>query len=383
MHNEKTKIAVVHDWLVTYAGAERVLEQIIQCFPSADLFALIDFLPKENRSFINNKHVTTSFIQKFPKSKTKYRNYLALMPLAVEQFDLSEYDVVISSSHAVAKGVLVGPNQLHICMCYSPIRYAWDLQFQCLKEANLERGLKSLLARWILHKIRIWDVRTSNSVDHFIAISKFISRRITKTYRRKSTVIYPPVDIYSFQLQKKKDDFYLTASRMVPYKKIPMIVEAFLAMPDKKLFVIGEGPDFQKCKKFSAPNIILLGWQPHHVLKDYMQRAKAFIFAAEEDFGITPLEAQACGTPVIAYGKGGAIETIRGLEAKSSTGIFFEEQSVTSLQSAIAIFENSTLEILPDDCRKNASRFSPEIFRSKVTKLVKEEWTKFQEKNFN
>ena len=383
MHNEKTKIAVVHDWLVTYAGAERVLEQIIQCFPSADLFALIDFLPKENRSFINNKHVTTSFIQKFPKSKTKYRNYLALMPLAVEQFDLSKYDIIISSSHAVAKGVLVGPNQLHICMCYSPMRYAWDLQFQYLKEANLESGFKSLLARWILHKIRIWDVRTSNGVDQFIAISYFINRRITKIYRRESTVIYPPVDVYSFAFQKEKDEFYLTASRMVPYKKIPMIVEAFSAMPDKKLFVIGEGPDFQKCKKFSASNITLLGWQPHHVLKNYMQKAKAFIFAAEEDFGIIPLEAQACGTPVIAYGKGGALETIRGLEAKKPTGIFFEEQSTSSLQSAVEVFENLTSQILPDDCRKNASQFSPEIFRSKLKKLVKEELVKFNDKNFN
>ena len=186
------RVAIVHDWLVVYAGAERVLEQMISCLPDADLFALVDFLPSIDRSFIRNKVVTTSFIQKLPFAKTKYRSYLPLMPLAIEQFDLSEYEVIISSSHAVAKGVLVGPDQLHLCMCYSPIRYAWDLQFQYLQESRLEKGMRSWMARWLLHKIRLWDTRTANSVDHFIAISRFVARRIEKVYRRPSEVIYPP-----------------------------------------------------------------------------------------------------------------------------------------------------------------------------------------------
>ncbi|MGC9261871.1 MAG: glycosyltransferase family 4 protein, partial [Phycisphaerae bacterium] len=187
------RIAIVHDWLVVYAGAERVLEQILACYPDADLFSLVDFLPADQRAFIRNKRVITSFIQRLPKACKKYRGYLPLMPLAVEQFDLSTYDLVLSSSHAVAKGVITGPDQLHICLCYSPIRYAWDLQHQYLREAGLERGFRGWLAKLILHYIRLWDLRTANGVDGFIAISDYIARRIRKVYRRESTVIYPPV----------------------------------------------------------------------------------------------------------------------------------------------------------------------------------------------
>lgn len=374
------RVAFIHDWLVTYAGAERVLEQMLACFPEADLFSLVDFLPVGNRSFIRDKPVSTSFIQKLPKASTKYRSYLPLMPLAIEQFDLSGYDLVISSSHAVAKGVLVGPDQLHICMCYSPIRYAWDLQFQYLRESNLERGLKSWLARWLLHKIRLWDVRTANSVDHFIAISRFIVRRIEKIYRRKATVIYPPVDVSGFSFQPDKEDFYLTASRMVPYKKMPMIVEALSGMPDKRLVVIGEGPEFEKCKAVAGPNVTLMGWQPFDVLKDHMQRAKAFVFAAEEDFGITPLEAQACGTPVIAFGKGAVLETIHGLDAERPTGVFFNEQTPAAIKTAVEVFENEGARITPDTCRENVLRFSPERFRTEFTEFVEMEWERFQAK---
>lgn len=374
------KVAFIHDWLVTYAGAERVLEQMLNCYPDADLFSLVDFLPSGSRSFIMDKVVTTSFIQKLPKARKKYRSFLPLMPLAIEQFDLSGYDLVISSSHAVAKGVLVGPDQLHLCMCYSPIRYAWDLQFQYLRESKLEFGLKSWLARWLLHKIRLWDVRTANSVDRFIAISHFIVRRIEKAYRRDATVIYPPVDVSGFTFSPTKENFYLTASRMVPYKKIPMIIEAFSLMPDKRLVIIGEGPEFEKCKAVAGPNITLMGWQSFEVLKDHMQRAKAFIFAAEEDFGITPLEAQACGTPVIAFGKGGVLETIQGLDAESPTGVFFNEQIPAAIKSAVELFEIESSRISPADCRKNVLRFSPERFRLEFTKLVNDEWKCFKDK---
>ena len=297
------KIAVVHDWLVVYGGAEKVLEQILNIYPEADLFALVDFLDEDKRDFIKDKKVKTSFIQRLPKAKTKYRNYLPLMPLAIEQLDLSKYDLIISSSYCVAKGIITSPNQVHISYVHSPIRYAWDLQHQYLKEAGLTKGLKGWLAKIILHYMRIWDTRTSNGVDYFIANSKFIAKRIWKCYRREADVIYPPVDVEAFEYCDQKEDFYLTASRMVPYKKMDLIVEAFTHIPDKKLIVIGTGPDFDKIQKIAQghDNIKLMGYQPFSVLKEHMQKAKAFVFAAEEDFGITPVEAQACGTPVIAY----------------------------------------------------------------------------------
>ena len=372
------KIAIIHDWLTVYAGAERVLEQMLQCYPQADLFSTVDFLPSEQRDFIMNKPVHTSFIQHLPRAKTKYRNYLPLMPLAVEQFDLSGYDLILSSSHAVAKGVLVGPDQLHICLCYSPIRYAWDLQHQYLAESNLTRGLKGWLARWLLHKIRLWDVRTANGVDQFIGISHFITRRIAKAYRRDAAVIYPPVDVSGFAFQADKEDFYLTASRMVPYKKMPMIVQAFAAMPDKRLVVIGEGPEFEKCRAVAGANVQLLGWQPFDVLKNHMQRARAFVFAAEEDFGITPLEAQACGTPVIAFGKGAVLETIHGLDHAAPTGLFFDQQTPGSVVAAVQRFEAERHRITPTICRDNALRFAPERFRAEFTAFVEGHWVAFQ-----
>jgi glycosyltransferase involved in cell wall biosynthesis len=364
------KIAIVHDWLVTYAGAERVLEQMLICFPHADVFSMVDFLDEPERGFLQGKRAKTSFVQRLPWAKSKYRSYLPLMPLAVEQLDVSAYDVVISSSHAVAKGVLVGPDQLHVCMCYSPIRYAWDMQHQYLKESGLDAGIKGWLARWLLHKVRLWDVRTANGVDHFIAISEFISRRIDKAYRRDSVVMYPPVDAAGFELQTNKEAFYLTASRMVPYKKLPLIVQAFAQMPDKQLVVIGDGPDFEKVKALAPANVQILGYQSDAVLKNHMQRAKAFVFAAEEDFGITPVEAQACGTPVIAFGKGGALETIVGLDNVQPTGVFFKEQSVPSLADAVHLFEANADLITPQACRANAMRFSQERFRKEFTEFV-------------
>lgn len=368
------RVAIIHDWLVTYAGAERVLESMLDCFPAADVFSLVDFLPREQRDFIKNKPVSTSFIQKLPFVRRHYRSYLPLMPFAIEQFDLSGYDLVISSSHAVAKGVLTGPDQLHVCMCYSPIRYAWDLQHQYLRESGLEHGLKGWLAKWLLHKIRLWDVRTANGVDEFVAISGFIARRIWKVYRRKSVVIYPPVDIDGFSAAENKEDFYITASRMVPYKKVDLIVEAFSSMPERRLVVIGDGPDFAKIRAKAGSNVQLLGFQEKAVLKDYLQRAKAFVFAAEEDFGIAPLEAQACGTPVIAYGKGGALETIVGCDVDSSdkppTGMFFRSQTIDSLVQAVERFESHRHLFTASACRKNAERFSHGRFRHEFMTLV-------------
>lgn len=360
------RIAIVHDWLVTYAGAERVLEQITKCYPQADVFSIVDFIPSHKRSFILNKSVFTSFIQHLPFAKRLYRSYLPLMPLAIEQFDLSSYDLIISSSHAVAKGVLTGPDQLHISYVHSPIRYAWDLQHQYLVESGLNKGIRSLPVRYLLHRIRKWDVVSSNRVDFFIANSNFIKRRIYKVYKRFSDVIFPPVSVEEHELVTTKSDFYLTASRMVPYKKINLIVEAFKRMPDKKLKVIGEGPDFKKIKELvsNSPNIELLGFQPFSALKDYLQQAKAFVFAAEEDFGIIPVEAQACGTPVIGYGKGGLIDTV----VPDKTGIFFSEQSVSSIIDSVDKFELMSFDYAL--IREHAVQFSNDNFRKNFTAFV-------------
>ena len=362
------RVAIVHDWLVAFAGAEKVLEQIIMCFPDADLFSVVDFM--EERSWMRGKKVTTSFIQKLPQAKKRYRSYLPLMPLAIEQLDVSGYDLVISSSHAVAKGILTGPDQIHISYVHSPIRYAWDLQHQYLQQSNLTAGVKSLLARLVLHYMRNWDNRTSNSVDHFIANSAFIARRVKKVYHRDSHVIFPPVDVEAFQLCEVKEDFYLTASRMVPYKKIDLIVEAFAKMPERKLIVIGDGPDMRKIRDKATPNIEIMGYQPFSVLQDKMRRAKAFVFAAEEDFGISVVEAQACGTPVIAYGKGGALETVLDGSHARPTGLFFDAQTTASIIDAVEGFEHGAVKINPADCRANAERFSIKHFRDGLRAYV-------------
>lgn len=363
------KTAIIHDWLVVYNGAEKVLEELLKLFPDADLYSTVEHLEAKDRHFIQNKQVKTTFIQNLPFSKRKYRNYLPLMPLAIEQLDLSKYDLIISSSHAVAKGVITGPDQLHISYVYSPIRYAWDLQHQYLRESGLEKGIKSWITRFILHYVRNWDYRTANGVDFFMCVSDFIGRRIWKTYRREAKTVYPPVDVSAFTLREEKEDFYLTASRMVPYKKIDTIVESFSLLPDKKLVVIGDGPDFKKIKAKAGSNVMLMGYQPFDVLKDYMQRAKGFIFAAEEDFGIAPLEAQACGTPVIAYGKGGSRETVRGYnESTSPTGLFFYEQNAEAIAAAVQKFEQIQIDSI--DCRNHSLYFSNERFQKEFKAFI-------------
>ena len=336
------KVAIVHEWFDTYAGSERVVEQMLHVFPQADLFGVVDFLSDHDRAFLGGRPVRTTFIQRLPFARRRFRNYLPLMPLAVEQLDVTGYDLVLSSSHAVAKGVLTGPNQVHVSYVHSPMRYATDLQHQYLEESGLKHGAKGLLAKAVLHYLRLWDFRTGPGVDAFIANSAFVGRRIRKTYGRDSVVVYPPVDVDAFALRTDKDDFYLAASRMVPYKKMPVIVEAFTRMPGKRLVVIGEGGDLERCRQLAAgsANIELVGYQPFTKLRDFMQRAKALVFAAEEDFGITLVEAQACGTPVIAYGCGGARETVRPLGgAHAPTGLFFDEQTPEAVVAAVSRFE--------------------------------------------
>ncbi|HDU3025628.1 TPA: glycosyltransferase family 4 protein, partial [Klebsiella pneumoniae] len=372
-------VGIVADWLVTYAGAERVIKEFLDIFPESELYSIVDFLQPEARNELHGKHAVTSFIQNLPKSKNNYQKYLPLMPLAIEQLDVSSHDIILSSSHAVAKGILTGPDQLHISYVHSPIRYAWDLQHQYLREAGFNKGIKASIVKYLLHKIRLWDYRTANGVDHFIANSQFISRRIKKVYNRESTVIYPPVDVERFTLNDKKEDYYFTASRMVPYKRIDLIVEAFSKMPEKKLIVIGDGSEIGKVKSKASKNVEILGYQPNHIMLEHMQNAKAFVFAAEEDFGITPVEAQACGTPVIAFGKGGSLETIRPLGVDNPTGLFFSEQTIESIISQVNAFERNVEIFEPENCRLNSLRFSSLRFKNEMDNFINDKWLKFQE----
>jgi glycosyltransferase involved in cell wall biosynthesis len=361
------RVAVVHDWLVANGGAERTLARILECYPQAVVFTLVDFMPAEERRFLGDRPIHTSFVQRLPLARRYYRHYLPLMPLAVESFDLSDFDLIISSSFCVAKGALTGPDQVHVSYVHSPMRYAWDLQHQYLREHRLEHGVRSLVTRKLLHNLRMWDVRTANGVDSFISNSHFIARRIWKIYRRQSEVIHPPVDTEFFQpAEGEREEYYLTASRLVPYKRTRLIIEAFAHLPERRLVVIGDGPEFERLKALAGPNVRMLGYQPNSVVREYMQRARAFVFAALEDFGIVPVEAQACGTPVIAYGEGGVTESL--VEGKS--GVFFQEQTVESLLNAIQQFELRLGRFSAADIRANALRFSAERFKQQFRACV-------------
>ena len=369
------KKALIHDWFSTYAGAEKCVESFTDIWDDFEIYSLIDFLSDADRDkILKGKRAHTTFMQKLPFAKGKYRNYLPLFPLAIEQFDLSGYDVVLSSSHAVAKGALTHSNQLHIAYVHTPIRYAWDLYHQYLRESGLDRGLKGVLAKYFLHKIRLWDASTANRVDHYVANSRYIARRIKKIYGKPSDVIYPPVDVDKFTLREAKEEFYLTASRMVPYKKIDLIVEAF-SQTDKKLLVIGDGPDMAKIKSKAGKNVELLGFASDETMADLMGRAKAFVFAAEEDFGITPVEAQACGTPVICFGRGGARETVRDGES----GLYFMEQNAKELLAAVAKFEQNYDKFEPVKIRENSLKFSRARFETEIKSYVEKKYEEFKD----
>lgn len=372
------KIAIVHEWLATYAGSERVVEQMLRVYPEADLYGVVDFLPEAERGFLQGRVPRTTFIQRLPFARKRFRAYLPLMPMAIEQLDLSAYDLVLSSNHAVAKGVITGPHQLHLSYVHSPMRYAWDLQHQYLAESGLVRGAKAAVVRAMLHYLRVWDRQSAHGVDGFIANSRFIAQRIRKVYRREAAVIPPPVDIDRFSLAHEKEDYFLSASRMVPYKRVPLVVEAFAAMPDRRLMVIGDGPDFERVRRQLPPNVSLLGHLPTPALVQAMQRARALVFAAEEDFGIAPVEAQACGTPVIAYGRGGSLETVKGRGAQP-TGLFFDEQSVPSIVDAVRRFDAQAERFTPEACRAHALSFSVAAFRERLAAHVEREWRRFRE----
>lgn len=363
------KIALVHDWLVTLGGAEKVLLSMANVY-QADIFTLLMDQNKNMKALFKDQKIHTSWIQKLPFAKRFYRSYLPFFPFAIEQFDLSHYDLILSSSHAVAKGVITNAEQLHICYCHTPMRYAWDLYHFYLKEAKLKRGLRAFLAKGFLHYLRLWDRLAAERVDAYIANSKFVAKRILKIYGKEAEVIYPPVNVEEDFLPAQKEDYYLTASRLVPYKKIDLIVETFARLPDKKLLVIGEGPDRKKILAKATKNIAYLGYQEDAVLKEKMKKARAFIFAAVEDFGILPVEAQGCGTPVIAYGKGGILETV----VENQTGIFFSDQTEDSLRKGIEIFEAREKEFDPKKIHAHAFTFHEKHFQKKFKEFVEKKY---------
>jgi len=375
------RIAVVHDWLVDYAGSESALAEILQCLPQADLFTLVDHMPAAERAPLGGRPARTSFLQDMPGVARHLTWYLPLMPLAIEQLDVTGYDLVVSSNTAVAKGVIVSPDALHLSYVNSPMRYAWDQQFEYLRAEHAERGLKSALMRCLLHRLRIWDHRSAAGVDHFAANSGFIARRILKSYRRESEVIHPPVDTEFFVPgAAARGGDYLTVSRLVGYKRVDLLVQAFRELPERRLVIVGDGPDLRRLKASAGANVEFVGRLPREQLRARLQAARAFVFAAVEDFGIAPVEAMACGTPVIALARGGAAETVAGLDAAQPTGVLFAEQTAAALAGAVRAFEANAARIGAQACRARAERFSKARFRAEFTGFVTRKYAAWQQR---
>jgi glycosyltransferase involved in cell wall biosynthesis len=363
--------ALIHEWLVTRAGAESVLESIYKLYPGTIYTLFHDPVGIKGAPFADAP-IYMSMLHRLPLAKKHHRAFLPLYPMAIEQFDLRDYNLVISSSYAVAKGVLTSSDQLHICYCHSPMRYAWDLTFQYLEAAGLTRGLASFAVRAVFHYIRLWDATSAMRVNEFVANSRYIAHRIWKCYNRPAAVVYPPVDVDKFTVGDAKDNYFITLSRLVPYKRIDLIIRAFneLKLP---LVVMGDGPDRGRLQKISGKTINFTGYLAGDALNDCMKRARAFVFSAEEDFGIVNVEAQACGVPVIALGRGGALETV----IKDETGIFFYRQDVESLVAAVKEFLSKESSFDPTTIRRNAERFPRERFEREFKKFVDDAWEKF------
>jgi glycosyltransferase involved in cell wall biosynthesis len=364
----RMKVAIIHDWMVPMSGAERVLEQMLLVYPGADVFTAMDFLPAEHRHRLRGARVHTSFMQNLPGAAKHVWKYVPLMPIAMEQFDLAPYDLVLSNSHAVAKGVIVHPHQAHVCYLLTPMRFAWDQQSLYLEAHGFQRGLRGLAARLAFAYLRQWDAASSARVDAFISISHYVARRAEQCYGRGSTVLAPPVDTEFFTPGERRDDFYLAASRLTPFKNIGAIVEAFRELPDRKLVVIGDGPEAARIRRMATRNVTLLGYQSDEVLRDHLRRARALVFAAPEDFGLIMAEANACGTPVVALRPGGAVDIVRE-DPHARTGLLFETADPAGIAAAISAFERLPA-IDRETCRANAERFSPAHFRGRLAAEV-------------
>jgi len=356
------KIALVHDWFIGVGGAEKVTLEIYRILNKPPIYTLFSSKDTLYDLGINFSNVHPLFKKEKIIGKI-YKRLLPFLPFLIEQIDLGDYDVVISSSHSVAKGVLTKSYQIHICYCHTPPRYIWDFYFSYLGSLSY---INKILFSIVAHYLRIWDFYASQRIDYFIANSKYVASRIKKFYGKKATVIYPPVEVHKFKINSKKENFYVTASRLVRYKNVELIVKAFNRLKDKKLIVIGKGEEMKRLKKFATPNIEFLGYVSDKELNYYLSHAKAFIFAAEEDFGILPVEAQACGTPVIAYRKGGVLETV----VENKTGIFFQEQTEESLIEAVKLFEKKEDNFDPRIIRKHAEKFSVENFKKKFLEFL-------------
>lgn len=367
------RVQYVHEWLTEWGGSEDVTRAMLAAVPGAALHATIDFLSDRNRARLGGVPIRTTFLQKAPGARTRFWNYLPVTPLAVETHDLRGADVIVSSSHAFAKGVLTTAEQLHVSYVHSPMRYAWDLHHEYLADYRLDRGAKGLLARYMFHRLRLWDRQTANNVDLFLANSRHVQRRIWRTYRRPAHVLYPPVGVGRFRFEAAKGDHYVTVSRLVSYKRVDLLLEAFRAMPARKLVVVGDGPELPKLRANCPPNVQLLGFQPDDVVQQQMGSARAFLFAAHEDFGISPVEAQACGTPVIAYGTGGSRETVRDVRSEvRPTGLLFDAQTPASLQAAVEAFD--AVRIDPHDCRRWAETFDEPLFQQRYRGIMERAW---------
>jgi glycosyltransferase involved in cell wall biosynthesis len=364
------RVAVVHDWLVRSDGSVKVLAEILRCFPQADVFTLVDRLDDQTRKIIGGRATRTSFLQHLPGIPRLLWYYLPLMPLAVEQLDLRAYELIISSSSNVAKGVLVGPDQVHVSYVHSPMRFVWDLQQYYLERFGWDRGVRRLAASAVFHYLRQWDRASTNGVDRLIAPSEFVARRILKTYRRSASVVHPPVDVGRFTLQERKEDFYFTTAYLNPFKNVDLVVRAFAQLPGLRLVVGGDGPDRNRIRALSAPNITFVGHLTDADVSCWMCRAKAFVYAAPEDFGIVLVEAQACGTPVIALGVGGACEIFSDMHDRSPTAVLYAEATEVALIHAIERFERNSSSFSPAACRENAMRFTAPAFRARFSAEV-------------
>lgn len=368
MQLKDTKIAIVCDWLTNFAGAERVIYKLHQMFPDAPIYTST-FNQQKMKAF-KDALIYTSFIQNFPKAKDKHQWYLKLYPLAFEQFDLGQYDIVISSCHSCSKGIITKPETMHICYCHSPMRYAWDNWHEYVRTYNFPWYIKKFVPR-LIHRIRMWDKLAADRVDHFVTNSKFVKKRINKYYKKNSTVIHPMINVKDFYVSRSPKEYYLAVGRFTPYKRFDLIVDAFNELK-YKLKIVGTGVAEKELKHRAKSNIEFLGFVPDDKLKDLYANCKALIFPQIEDFGITPLEAMASGRPIIAYRKGGALETIKSNE----TGIFFDEQNVLSLKAAVEKCEKSKWE--SRKIRKHAIKFDETVFEKEFMKYLEVKWDKWQ-----
>ena len=354
------KIAIVHDWLTNMGGAEQVVINFKEIYPDAPIYTTF-YNPNNLDPKLRNIDVRTSYLQK-KKMVTNHKKYFPFMPRAFENFDLSEYDVVLSSSSSCAKGVITKPGCIHICYCHTPMRYAWEKKDEYTKDMG---ALKKKLVNILLHYMRIWDVASSNRVDYFIANSRAVQERIKKYYNRDSEVIPGPIRCNYFNISETDGDYYFIVSRLVKYKRFDLAVQACKEL-GRKLVIIGDGPERKKLEKIAGnnKNIIFLGRQDDDTVKKYMQECKALLFPGEEDFGLVPIETQSCGRPVIAYKKGGVLDTV----IDGETGILFNEQSVESLKNAILKFENMKFD--KQKIRKHALEFDEEIFKKRIKEFI-------------